>query len=100
MTKRELIALADSIRDYNEKAFPHGTNTSSPLKFTHTQIIRLADFCQAHNPKFKRDRWLGYIKGENGPNGGQLRTPPGHSHGCTSHQVSEDCECNAPGYRR
>jgi hypothetical protein len=93
MTKRELIALAQTIRDHNALPF-------SNTQFTSDQIRALADFCASTNPRFKRERWLGYIAGENGPNGGQLRTPPGHSHGCTSHQVSEDCECNAPGYRR
>jgi hypothetical protein len=33
-------------------------------------INHLADFCQSQNPNFNRDRWLGYIAGTNGKNGG------------------------------
>ena len=31
---------------------------------------RAADFCQRQNGNFKRDRWLSYIAGDCGPNGG------------------------------
>jgi hypothetical protein len=71
MSKKDFIALANAIRDYNQNSFPHGTNTVSPLRFTHTQLIRLADFCHAQNYRFNRDRWLAYIAGECGPNGGK-----------------------------
>ena len=33
----------------------------------------LADFCQAQNSNFKRDRWIDYINGECGPNGGKVK---------------------------
>ena len=71
MTKKTFIALADVIREYNRGAFETGTNIASPLQFTHTQIIALADFCESQNPEFKRDRWLVYIAGTCGPNGGK-----------------------------
>ena len=73
MTKETFIALADSIRAYNAQAFPAGTNVASPLEFTHTQIHALADFCAAQNPAFNRSRWLAYIAGECGPNGGTVK---------------------------
>jgi len=73
MTKKHFIALADAIREYNEQAFPGGTNTASPLKFGHTQLLVLADFCQQQNPRFNRFRWLGYIAGTNGRNGGKVK---------------------------
>ena len=73
MTKQHFIALADSIRAYNAHAFPAGTNIASPLKFTHTQIQTLADFCAAQNPAFNRERWLAYVAGEGGPNGGKCK---------------------------
>jgi hypothetical protein len=72
MTKKHFVALADAIRDYNENSFEHGTNTASPLRFTHTQMIRLADFCESQNDRFNRKRWLGYIAGKNGKNGGKI----------------------------
>ena len=73
MTKQHFIALADSIRAYNAQAFPAGTNVVSPLKFTHTQINALADFCAAQNPAFDRERWLAYVAGDCGPNGGKRK---------------------------
>lgn len=71
MTKKHFIALADAIREYNAQALEPGTSTVSPLRFGHTQLLVLADFCRSQNPYFKRDRWLGYIAGECGPNGGR-----------------------------
>ena len=73
MAKKTLVALADAIRAYNAQAFPAGTNIASPLKFTHTQIQTLADFCAAQNPAFNRERWLAYVAGECGPNGGTVK---------------------------
>jgi hypothetical protein len=58
MTKKDFVKLAYYIRNSNEP-------------FNEYQIARLADFCQDGNPKFKRERWLGYIAGTNGKNGGR-----------------------------
>lgn len=33
----------------------------------------LADFCKSQNGAFKRDRWIAYINGECGPNGGEVK---------------------------
>jgi hypothetical protein len=62
MTKRDFIRLAEYIRD----------NNNNPLcqAFTPAQIEHLADFCREQNSNFKRQRWLDYIAGECGPNGG------------------------------
>ena len=73
MTKKTFVALADSIRAYNAQAFSAGTNIASPLKFTHTQIQTLADFCAAQNPAFNRSRWLAYVAGDCGSNGGKAK---------------------------
>lgn len=72
MTKKHFIALANRIKRYNNGAFDSGTNIASPLQFTHTQLLCLADFCQSTNHNFKRERWLSYIKGECGPSGGKV----------------------------
>ena len=61
MTKAELIIFADYLRDTD----------SYCEHFTDNQLEHLADFCHSQNPAFKRDRWLGYIHGENGKNGGR-----------------------------
>jgi hypothetical protein len=73
MTKKHFIALADAIRRYNESAFPHGTNTVSPLKFSYTQLLCLADFCEDQSPRFNRERWLDYISGKCTANGGRIK---------------------------
>lgn len=62
MTKKQPIALADKIRAGNSVG-------SRPL-FSPAAIESLAEFCQAQNPAFKRGRWLDYIAGKCGPNGG------------------------------
>ena len=64
MTKKHFIALADFLR----------IRTLTPNNggsFTESQIEQLADFCQSQNPQFNRKRWLGYIAGSNGKNGGK-----------------------------
>ena len=73
MSKKDFIALADAIREYNENSFPHGTNTASPLQFTYTQIVALGEFCRDQNPRFIRERWMDYIAGKCGPNGGRVK---------------------------
>jgi hypothetical protein len=61
MNKKNFIALADTIREQNNHSF---------APFGEEQIGALADFCQSQNPQFNRERWLGYIAGTNGKNGG------------------------------
>ena len=65
MTKKQFVALADSIREHNQLAQFNGENA-----FTVDQLAALARFCAAVNPRFKRERWLDYIAGRCGPNGG------------------------------
>ena len=61
MTKKNFIALADYLKD---------TVNYCPA-FTPTQLEHLANFCHSQNPNFNRERWLRYIAGENGQNGGK-----------------------------
>ena len=56
MTKKHFIELANLIKRQGD--------------FTPAQVEALAGFCQAQNSQFNKDRWLGYLKGTNGPNGG------------------------------
>lgn len=65
MTKKQFVALADSIREHNRLAKFNGEDA-----FTDDQIAALARFCSSVNPRFKRERWLDYIVGRCGPNGG------------------------------
>lgn len=57
MSKKHFIALAD---------FLHCND-----KFSQEHIEALATFCQTQNPNFKRERWIAYINGQCGPNGGK-----------------------------
>jgi hypothetical protein len=81
MTKKQFIALADVVRsakprtpnpkraDLSErwKGFDEGMHDEWEM-----MRDRLADFCASQNGKFDRARWLGYIAGDNGPNGGKV----------------------------
>jgi hypothetical protein len=63
MSKQDFIALADTIREHNRVTQGEG-------RFSEDHIDTLADFCASQNYAFKRERWLMYLKGECGPNGG------------------------------
>jgi len=67
MTRKQFVALADSIRVHNRLAPFNGENA-----FTVDQLAALARFCGSVNPRFKRERWLDYIAGQCGPNGGTV----------------------------
>jgi hypothetical protein len=73
MLKKTFIALADAIREHNRaiNRMHHGDLSMHP--FLSDQIETLADFCQSQNGQFNRERWLGYIAGENGPSGGAVK---------------------------
>lgn len=62
MSKKHFIALADAIK---------GAVENEP--FSEAQIVMLADFCASQNQRFNRERWLGYIAGTNGKNGGHVK---------------------------
>jgi hypothetical protein len=66
MSKKQFIALADAIRRY------HALNPVHP--FSDAQIGLLCDFCASQNPRFLRGRWLDYIAGKCGPNGGAIKS--------------------------
>ena len=67
MTRKLFVALADSIREHNRLAKFNGETA-----FTDDQLASLARFCASENPRFKRERWLDYIAGRCGPNGGTI----------------------------
>lgn len=60
MSKKDFIALADHIK----------ANLST---FTPEAVQSLADHMQSTYPAFKATRWIGYIYGNNGSNGGPIR---------------------------
>ncbi len=70
MSKKHFIALADMIKRHNVQ----GDSLAGPsTPFTQDQLNALALFCESQNPRFLPHRWLAYIAGECGPNGGQIK---------------------------
>lgn len=67
MTKKQLIALADTIINSAPK------DRTADGAFSRSAILELADFCEAQNPNFNRERWLDYIDGKCGQNGGKVK---------------------------
>jgi len=63
MTKKHFIALADAIRVYN---------ATLPAAAQNVPVSVLADFCATQNPNFDRNRWLDYVAGNCGKNGGKV----------------------------
>lgn len=78
MSKKDFIALADAIKDFNRTAFwgtdKNGIHGTMNIAVQGDTLKMLADFCQSQNPNFKRDRWLDYIAGKCGQNGGKTAT--------------------------
>ena len=66
MSKKHFIALADAIRRHNELQ----DGTANAIKFGPFHLNTLANFCHSQNCEFKRERWLDYIAGKCGKNGG------------------------------
>ncbi|MDR5729424.1 MAG: hypothetical protein RB191_18580 [Terriglobia bacterium] len=69
MSKKDFIALADMIRSANQYAAKCG----QPVTFSDAAILALATFCHRQNSNFMSDRWLRYIAGECGKNGGAVK---------------------------
>lgn len=78
MSKKDFIALADVFIKTDPKRLPESLRELSPLVSQgfegqwETDRDACADFCASQNPRFNRSRWLAYIAGECGPNGGAI----------------------------
>jgi len=68
MSKKDFIALADAIREHN-RCVDAGANETA---FTPDQLDTIARFCRGQNYNFMRERWLDYIAGKCGKNGGKI----------------------------
>ncbi len=69
MSKKDFIALADEMRRLRDSI---NYNCDTDMIDVNTVINRMADFCKSQNPAFMRDRWLDYIAGKCGKNGGKI----------------------------
>ena len=67
MTKQHFLSLADTIIASGP------ADRSAQGAFSDSAIKLLADFCAAQNPAFNRARWLAYVAGDCGPNGGKRK---------------------------
>ena len=81
MSKKDFIALADVIKRLQpDMGIPvnlshpqaHAEKNGMQAQWLKTREA-LADFCESQNPNFMRERWLDYIAGECGPNGGSIK---------------------------
>jgi hypothetical protein len=65
-SKKDYVALGDHIRMHNKIAPPEN-------QFNDTHINSLADHMKSQNSAFMKDRWVGYVKCQNGKNGGDVK---------------------------
>jgi hypothetical protein len=61
MSKKHFIALAVEVRGMLSRG-----------EISDNGIKALALWCRDQNAAFMRDRWIGYIYGQNGPSGGRV----------------------------
>jgi hypothetical protein len=84
MSKQDFVKLADVLKrtrpivddEYNSPQvdrLPGKIKDRTRLEQWEMLRDQLADFCQSQNPRFMRDRWLAYIAGECGKNGGTVK---------------------------
>lgn len=74
MTKKHFIALADAMR----RARPDEGSSEYAIiamKQWEQDVRHVANFCQGQSPNFKWDRWMDYIAGKCGSNGGKVKAP-------------------------
>lgn len=74
MTKKHFISLAGYVMDIEDEIIRRVRGEElllTPEFVCHILEERLAEFCHSFNPHFKKDRWIGYIKGECGSSGGK-----------------------------
>ena len=64
MTKQHFIALADWIRSARRAGL---------TDYTDDVVGSIALFLTTQNPRFNRERWLDYVNGKCGPNGGRRK---------------------------
>ncbi len=64
ITKKQIIEIADTIKDIARDA--------DGLIELSLVVDKFADYLEAQNPNFNRERFNGYINGTCGPNGGKV----------------------------
>lgn len=77
MSKKHFIELADCLKALRPEFATSTTAESRIAQASHmsqwlSTVEELAKFCARHNSSFNRERWLDYIAGNCGPNGGKV----------------------------
>lgn len=81
MTKKHFIELAQVLKRqqpveqcHEGRGPQHGKHCYLTCQNSWKHMVTaMADFCQSQNPRFNRERWLAYINGSCGPNGGKRK---------------------------
>lgn len=76
MSKQDFVALADAIR-LELCGFRMVYDENTPDVPVSKVIETLANFCKHQNYNFMRERWIDYIAGKCGPNGGAIKHSKG-----------------------
>lgn len=73
MSKKDFVALADALRPFLAMTPEHTKYTylAAEAKDGDAILDCLVRFCAQQNPRFNRERWLAYLRGECGTNGGK-----------------------------
>ena len=73
MTKKHFIRFADYLTDAEIRKYCNTITNGTGVTYVKLDDIKkhLANFCHEMNPRFARRRWLDYISGKCGPNGGK-----------------------------
>lgn len=72
MSKQDFVALADAIR-LELCGFRMVYDENTPDVPVSKVIETLASFCERQNSNFMRERWIDYIAGKCGKNGGAIK---------------------------
>ena len=70
MSKKHFISLGNWIREHNKISVTPGTSRT-PFNMEHLET--LSEFMRESNPRFNKERWIGFVLGHNGPNGGVIK---------------------------
>lgn len=68
MTKQDFIALADALKAQVPQV-NWSVNKHVQWELDCNAVARV---CKQQNNRFNKERWLGYLRGECGPNGGKI----------------------------
>ena len=69
MTKKDYIAIGRELREFPVNT---GRTVLTPESAKILIAQRLANVFQADNPRFNRERFLNFVAGKCGPNGGKV----------------------------